>query len=64
MRHQGEQSTGYRQFCGLAPNLPLLPDSAGYRRYLKAFFDELSTEVKVLFLIRLVLFRSGAAPAC
>ncbi len=46
---QGEQSSGYREFCGLAPGLGLLPDSAGYRLYLESLFDELSTEVKVLF---------------
>jgi hypothetical protein len=46
---RGEQSAGYREFCGLAPSLPLLPDSAGYRLYIESLFDELSTEVKVLF---------------
>ena len=46
---QGEQSSGYKEFCGLAPGLALLPDSAGYRLYLESLFDELSTEVKVLF---------------
>lgn len=46
---KGEQSAGYREFCGLAPGLPLLPDSAGYRLYIESIFDELSTEVKVLF---------------
>lgn len=45
----GEQSAGYREFCGMAPGLPLLPDSAGYRLYIESLFDELSTEVKVLF---------------
>jgi len=46
---KGEQSAGYREFCGLAPGLPLLKDSAGYRLYIEGLFDELSTEVKVLF---------------
>jgi hypothetical protein len=46
---KGEQSAGYREFCGMAPSLPLLPDSAGYRLYIESLFDELSTEVKVLF---------------
>lgn len=46
---KGEESAGYREFCGMAPGLPLLPDSAGYRLYIEALFDELSTEVKVLF---------------
>jgi len=46
---KGEQSVGYGEFCGLARGLPLLPDSAGYRLYVESLFDELSTEVKVLF---------------
>jgi Eco57I restriction-modification methylase len=46
---KGEQSSGYRELCGLAPGVALLPDSDGYRLYLEALFDELSTEVKVLF---------------
>lgn len=46
---KGEQSGGYLEFCGMAPGLPLLPESAGYRLYLESLFDELSTEVKVLF---------------
>jgi hypothetical protein len=33
----------------MAAGLPLLPDSAGYRLYIESLFDELSTEVKVLF---------------
>jgi len=46
---KGEQSAGYREFCGLALGLPLLPHSTGYRLYVESLFDELSTEVKVLF---------------
>lgn len=46
---KGEQSGGYREFCGMAPGLPLLAESAGYRLYLESLFDELSTEVRVLF---------------
>lgn len=46
---KGETSAGYREFCGMAPGLPLLPDSAGYRLYVESLFDELSTEIKVLF---------------
>ncbi|MGH3694796.1 MAG: Eco57I restriction-modification methylase domain-containing protein [Pseudonocardiaceae bacterium] len=46
---KGEASAGYSEFCGLAPSLPLLPHSAGYRLYIESLFDELSTEVKVLF---------------
>jgi hypothetical protein len=46
---KGDQSVGYREFCGMAPGLALLPDAAGYRLYIESLFDELSTEVKVLF---------------
>ena len=46
---KGEHSSGYREFCGLAPGLLLLPDNGGYRLYIESLFDELSTEVKVLF---------------
>ena len=46
---KGEQSSGYKEFCGMAPGLALLPDSAGYRIYIESLFDELSIEVKVLF---------------
>jgi hypothetical protein len=46
---RGEQSSGYREFCGMAPAMEILPDSAGYRLYIESLFDELSTEVKVLF---------------
>ncbi|MGF6370775.1 hypothetical protein OKW40_003525 [Paraburkholderia sp. RAU6.4a] len=46
---KGEQSAGYREFCGMAPGLSLIPDSTGYRIYIESLFDELSTEVKVLF---------------
>ena len=46
---KGEQSAGYREFCGMAPGLVLLPDAAGYRLYIENLLDELSTEIKVLF---------------
>jgi hypothetical protein len=46
---RGDQSAGYREFCGMAPGVALLPDGAGYRLYIESVFDELSTEVKVLF---------------
>lgn len=46
---KGGQSAGYREFCGLAPGAALLPESIGYRLYIESLFDELSTEVKVLF---------------
>jgi hypothetical protein len=46
---KGEQSAGYREFCGMAPGVALLPDTAGYRLYVESLFDEFSTEIKVLF---------------
>lgn len=46
---KGENSSGYREFCGMAQGVSLLPDSAGYRLYIECLFDELSTEIKVLF---------------
>ncbi|ESY71890.1 hypothetical protein X743_19020 [Mesorhizobium sp. LNHC252B00] len=46
---KGEQSGGYREFCGMAPGVALLPDAAGYRLYIESLFDEFSTEIKVLF---------------
>ncbi len=46
---KGEASSGFaNEFCGLAPGLKL-PDGSGYRLYIESIFDELSTEVKVLF---------------
>lgn len=45
---QGEASSGFAEFCGLAPGVRA-PDGSGYRLYLECIFDELSTEVKVLF---------------
>ena len=46
---KGDQSSGFREFCGMAPGVASLPDGAGYRLYLESIFDELSTGVKVLF---------------
>jgi hypothetical protein len=46
---KGEQSAGYREFCGMAPGIALLPDAAGYRLYIESLFDEFATEIKVLF---------------
>lgn len=46
---RGEQSTGYIEFSGLAPGLPLLPEGLGYRLYIESLFDELSTGIRVLF---------------
>lgn len=45
---KGDQSSGFKEFIGLAPGLVSLPDG-GYRLYLECLFDELSVEVKVLF---------------
>jgi len=45
---KGEQSSGFREFCGLAPGLAELPDK-GYRLYIESLFDELSVEIRVLF---------------
>jgi hypothetical protein len=45
---KGEQSSGFKEFIGLAPGLADLPDK-GYRLYLECLFDELGTEVRVLF---------------
>ena len=46
---KGDASSGFvNEFCGLAPGLKL-PDGSGYRLYIESIFDELSTEVKVLF---------------
>ena len=46
---KGEASSGFgNEFCGLAPGLKF-PDGSGYRLYIESIFDELSTEVKVLF---------------
>ncbi|MGV8080970.1 MAG: BREX-1 system adenine-specific DNA-methyltransferase PglX [Syntrophales bacterium] len=44
----GDQSSGFREFAGLAPGLATLPDK-GYRLYLECLFDEIGCEVKVLF---------------
>ena len=46
---KGEQSAGYKEFGMLAPGVSALPASEGYRLFLECIFDELSTEIKVLF---------------
>lgn len=46
---EGQDSSGYREFVGLAAGVERLPDDGGYRLYLESLFDELSTEIKVLF---------------
>jgi len=50
---KGDQSSGFKEFCGLAPGLALLPDLGAYRLYLECLLDELSQEVKILFDRRL-----------
>lgn len=45
---KGDASSGFKEFCGLAPGLSSLEDG-GYRLYLECLFDELTVEVKVLF---------------
>ena len=45
---KGEQSSGFKEFCGLAPGLGEFTDK-GYRLYIESLFDELSTEIRVLF---------------
>lgn len=45
---RGDQSSGFREFCGLAPGLIQLPDQ-GYRLYLESLFDEVGQEVGILF---------------
>jgi hypothetical protein len=46
---KGDQSAGYREFCGMTPGLTMLADGAGYRLYIECLFDELSIGLKVLF---------------
>jgi len=45
---KGEQSSGFKEFGLAAAGLAQLADK-GYRLYLESLFDELSTEVKILF---------------
>jgi len=45
---RGEESTGFREYMGLAPGLVQLPDR-GYRLYLESLFDEVGREVGILF---------------
>lgn len=45
---RGEESAGFKEFCGLAPGLVQLPDK-GYRLYIESLLDELGRQVKVLF---------------
>ena len=45
---RGEQSSGFKEFTGLASGLAALPDH-GYRLYIESLFDEIGREVRVLF---------------
>jgi hypothetical protein len=45
---RGEESSGFKEFCGLAPGLLTFPDH-GYQVYLECLCDEIGTEVKILF---------------
>jgi hypothetical protein len=45
---RGEESAGFKEFCGLAPGLVQLADK-GYRLYIESLLDELGRQVKVLF---------------
>jgi hypothetical protein len=45
---RGDQSSGFKEFTGLAPGLAPLADH-GYRLYLESLFDEIGREVGILF---------------
>jgi hypothetical protein len=45
---RGEESSGFKEFGGLAPGLAQMPDH-GYLLYLESIFDEIGQEVGVLF---------------
>ena len=45
---KGDQSSGFKEFTGLAPGAVALPDH-GYRMYIESLFDEIGREVRVLF---------------
>lgn len=45
---RGTESSGFKEFSGLAPGLAVLPDK-GYRLYLECLCDEIGREVGVLF---------------
>jgi hypothetical protein len=45
---RGDQSSGYREFGGLAPGLSQFSDQ-GYRLYIESVFDEIGQEVGILF---------------
>ena len=45
---RGEESSGFKEFAGLAPGLVQLADH-GYRLYIECLFDEIRREIRVLF---------------
>lgn len=45
---RGEESSGFKEFAALSPGLLSLQDK-GYRLYIESLFDEVATEVRVLF---------------
>jgi len=45
---RGEDSSGFKEFVGLAPGLAQLRDR-GYQMYIEAIFDEIGRQVRVLF---------------
>lgn len=45
---RAEDSSGFKEFTGLAPGLAQLPDK-GYRLYIDSLFDEIGRGVRVLF---------------
>lgn len=46
---KGYQSSGFREFSGLAPGLLGLSADRSYRLYIESLFDEIGCEVRVLF---------------
>ena len=46
---KGDQSSGFREFSGLAPGVLHLSDDRSYRIYIESLFDEIGREVRVLF---------------
>ena len=45
---KGEESSGFKEFSGLAPGLVTMEDR-GYQMYIECLFDEIGQEVRALF---------------
>ena len=45
---KGDEASGFKEFTALSPALASLPDK-GYRLYIESLFDEIATEVRILF---------------